>query len=84
MQFIKGFFGGTDCSTEERIQAAWLRFIYYGEAHGLLKEEHRNSLRGRINTAHSGTSPTKNFLQEIDYFYYDGNHSESKSDYLGR
>lgn len=84
MQFIKGFFGGTDCSTEERIQAAWLRFVYYGEAHGLLKEEHRNSLRGRINTAHSGSSPSKSFLQEIDHFYYVGNHSESKSDYLGR
>lgn len=84
MQFIKGVFGGTDCSTEERIQAAWLKFIYYGEAHGLLKEEHRNSLRGRINATYAGSSPSKSFLQEIDNFYYYGNNSESKSDFLER
>lgn len=47
-QFVKTFFGGTDYSQKQRVQAAWLKFLYYGEAQGFLNDKHIERLRQRI------------------------------------
>lgn len=48
-QVLKNFIGGTDNSQKERVQAAWLKFLYYGEAHGYLKDDHIKKLGERIS-----------------------------------
>lgn len=47
-QFVKSLFGGTDYSQKQRVQAAWLKFLYYGEAQGFLKKEHLDRLQVRV------------------------------------
>lgn len=48
-QILKNFIGGTDSSRKERVQAAWLKFLYYGEAQGLLKYDHIQKIQARIS-----------------------------------
>ena len=40
VEFIKSFFGGTDHASEERIQAAAIKFLYYGETHNYVTDRH--------------------------------------------
>jgi|GEM_PF-4414891 len=48
-QVIKRILGGTDLSQKERVEAAWLKFLYYGEAHGWITESHLKRLQGRLS-----------------------------------
>lgn len=57
MQVVKRFLGGTDHSQDQRVQAAWLKFLYYGEAHELIKEEHIERLQRRITYSSTPLDP---------------------------
>lgn len=48
-QFAKSLLGGTDYSQKQRVQGAWLKFLYYGEAQGFLIQEHIDRLQDRIS-----------------------------------
>ena len=82
-EIIKGLFGGTDCSTEQRIQAAWLKFLYYGEAHNFLKDHHLDRLQGRIKYSPLARTSVDFLFQELKH-YHNNQSSESESNYLDR
>lgn len=78
-EIIKGFFGGTDYSQKQRVQAVWLKFLYYGEAHGFIKEEHIERLGQRMSYPSQSFDPAmgKLFKELSDYRRFaDGNKSE--------
>lgn len=81
-QILKNFIGGTDYSQRERVQAAWLKFLYYGEAHGLLKEDHIEKLGRRISQAQQNQfdpAIKKLFKKVTDYHK---NSKDSQSNHL--
>ncbi|MBA2368509.1 MAG: hypothetical protein H0V82_05735 [Candidatus Protochlamydia sp.] len=45
---IKGLFGFGDQSDQTRVEAEWLKFLYYGEARGFLTDQRLTTLRGRF------------------------------------
>lgn len=83
-EFVKGLIGGTDRCSEERIQGAWLKFLYYSEAHDLIDEPQLYRLRGRINNSAFSTSPVNHFLSIMEGFYSFQKLNTTKSKYLGR
>ncbi len=81
MEIIKGFLCGTNETQHHRIQAAWLKFIYYGEAHGFLEDKQIERLRYRISY------PYEKFDAAIDQLFkaVSDHHqypAESTSDHL--
>jgi hypothetical protein len=78
-QVIKGLFGGTDLTGEHRVQGAWLKFLYYGEVQGFLKEEHMERLRSRIRFSPQRLHPAieKAFKQIEEYHSQRNRVSES-------
>lgn len=83
VEFVKGLFGGIDAASEERIQAASMKFLYYGEAHDFLTHKHLNRLRSRFSLT-DAKSPIRSFVQEMDSFHIYRSEHASKSEYLGR
>jgi tetratricopeptide (TPR) repeat protein len=82
-EIIKGFLGGTDYSQRHRVQAAWLKFLYYGEAHHLLKEGQIERLRHRISYPyeHFDIAIDQLFKEVSDYHQY---FNESTSEHLSK
>ncbi len=68
-QFFKGCVGLTDYSQTERIQAAALKFLYFGEAHGFLDTNQLNRLQRKINLNLGPQDPAFNqiFREIQDY-----------------
>lgn len=47
-EIVKGFFGFGNQTDQTRVEAEWLKFLYYGEARGFLTEQRLTSLRNRL------------------------------------
>lgn len=79
-QFVKNLFGGTDYSKKQRVQAAWLKFLYYGEAQKFLKKAHIDRLHDRLNYPIGYFDPAiKKMAFELENRHLS---STSTSDYL--
>lgn len=73
-QIIKGLFGGTDYSQGYRVQAIWLKFLYYGETHGFLTEDHIERLGNRISYPYTYFDPA---IEKLFNELKDNNHQLS-------
>ena len=83
-QILKGFLGGTDNAEEHRVQAARMKFLYYGEAHELLNHGQRERLQNRTRYSPQRLDPTiKRLFKEIGDHVVNWNHAE-KSGHLKR
>lgn len=66
-QVIKGCLGFTDTTQTERVQAAWMKFLYYGEAQGFIDNHSIDRLRTRIEHMPQPLDPLfKNLFEEIE------------------
>lgn len=69
-QVVKGLFGGTDLTEEHRVQGAWLKFLYYGEVQGFLKEQQLERLRSRIRFSSQRLHPAiENTFKKIEAYH---------------
>ncbi len=67
-QIFKGLLGGTNSTAEHRVQAAWLRFFYYGEAQGFLRRDQVEQLNRRIQYHPQDVSPAlKKLFTQISH-----------------
>lgn len=80
-ELLKGIFGGTNRSTEQRVHAAWMKFLYYGEAQGALSQDQIDRLRSRINYTPLANTPVGQFFHEMQVFHNEPT-KKSKSEHL--
>ncbi|CUI17850.1 Conserved hypothetical protein [Candidatus Protochlamydia naegleriophila] len=57
IEIVKGLLGFEDKGHSKRVDAEWLKFLYYSEAHGFLTETHLDSLRNRFSFGDQTASP---------------------------
>lgn len=81
-QVLKGLLGGTNHSAEKRIQAAWLKFLYYGEAQGFLKEKQLQQLLQHVTYSPEPIHPAiKSLFNQIHDYHLNWN-KVSESDHF--
>lgn len=83
-QIIKGLLGFSDHGNKARVQAAFLRFLYYGEAHGFLTNTQIHHLKQRIQyPSLADQDPLiKEIVKQLKTFH-EGDEN-SKSHHLGK
>lgn len=64
-ELFKRILGGTDRTQECRVQAAWLKFLYYGEAQGFLGNDQIHRLQDRIRAAKDLDPAVRRLFREI-------------------
>ncbi len=66
IESVKGLLGFEDKGHSKRVEAEWLKFLYYGEAQGFLSDYQLTSLRDRFSFCNQPLSPIiKNAFEEI-------------------
>lgn len=69
-QVIKRCLGFTDYTETYRVQAAWMKFLYYGEAQGLLDNDQVGRLSLRIKQINQPLDPIfKRMFEEIEAYH---------------
>ncbi len=69
-QVIRGYLGFIDATQTERVQATWMKFLYYGEAQSLIDESQMERLRTRINRLPQPLDPLfKNLFKEMEDYH---------------
>ena len=83
IEFIKSFFGGTDHASEERVQAAAIKFLYYGETHHYVTDRHLYRLISLDPSSFLAQGIVKSFVQEMQVHHFQKS-AESSSEFYGR